>query len=209
MEPGPFVRLFVEEAPAVMNTRLAVNRCLNATRICVEVMRAFNVRAAAISVGMMAYNREYFAKLTKHGDLPDRALLDTWIAEGAWGLAIDTTPERTDRERNAWGGHLVAIVQDAWLVDGASMQFNRPEKGISFPEVFVARATADFLKGRKAACFKSKEGALLTYRARLDDQSWEALDGYQLSGHNVDVIVEIVNRMAARLGRKAPMKLQA
>lgn len=211
-EPGPFIRVYAEVAPEVLNERFAPNRCLNAARICLDVMGAFNVRALPLSVGMSAFNREYFERFTKRGGFPnDDAELDVWLAAGAWALGIDTRAERTDARRNAWGGHLVALVQDEWIVDGASIQFNRPEKGIVFPDVFVGHVERAFTRGRLPAVFSSAEGACVNYRARLDDRSYQTCAGFLATPENTAAAEEIARRMAERMGirRRAALRVSA
>jgi len=202
-EPGPMIRLFVQAAAPIMRERFTDNRCLNSTRVCLEVMSAFNVRCKPASVQALATNKIWVDKVNQIGRLPTGDEMQAWIAEGAWSLAIDTDEKSSDPENNAWAGHLVAIVQDH-LVDCSSLQMNRPHKSIALPEIFVGATTSKFLKGKDSLVFVSGvDGSFLSYRMRTDDDGiWWDLPGFAPSDHNLEVAADIANAMARVLGRK-------
>lgn len=183
----------------MLKEHLTATRCLNATRVLLDVMRSFNVRAEPLSVRAMAMNAIYMQKLDEIGRMPLESELNDWIAEGAWALGTDTRPESSDESKNQWAGHLVALVQD-FLVDAAAVQMSRPAKGIEIPDVFVAPVTPGFLKGKKPIVSVSDEGAQLFYWSRLGDRSWEKLSGFQRHGMNVELAEEIAGEMAKMMG---------
>lgn len=207
-EPGPMIRLFVDEATPVFASALTPHRCLNATRILLDVMRAFNVSAAPMSVTLVAMNRIFAERCDRHGGLPSEEEMQVWIAEGAWSLGVDTREHRTDWATNSWAGHLVAVVQGAWLVDASMIQFSRPEKAMRMPDIFVGHASARFQKGKDGAHFVSPEDAHVMYHARLDDKSYKIIDGFQPHVLNVELAAEIANRMAKKLGRKPLFEIE-
>lgn len=200
-EPGPLIRLFVEVAMPILRERFIDNRCLNATRVCLEVMSALHVRVLPVSVFALASNKVWVDKLQAAGRMPTGAELPGWIADGAWSIGIDTRDESNDAAKNAWAGHLVAVVQDH-LVDCSAIQMSRPHKNMALPDIFVGHVTTRFLKGKDSVTFQSGgDGAFLSYRLR-DDVSWVDAAGFLPSKHNMEVAAEITNDMAVLLGRK-------
>ena len=69
-EPGPYIRHFVHEATPIFKERFSDSRCLNATRICLDVMNAFNVRAVPMSVRTLAMNKIYCERFRRLDRLP-------------------------------------------------------------------------------------------------------------------------------------------
>ncbi len=211
-QPSVFVRLFAEEGARILARHCDVTRCVNATRVCLEVMRAFHVRAEPLSVDALAVNRAWLALTTSLGrDLghgPETAEETRLFQKaGAWAVGFDTEPRSTDNAKNVWPGHLVAIVQKEWIVDAAAIQMSRPHKHIAIPDVFVGHAPKAFLKGKSQTAFESGEGARLVYQARLEDRSWETLSGFRPHEHNLMMAREIVLRMRSRLAGKSSESL--
>jgi hypothetical protein len=202
MNPPPFVRLFEKEATPILRRDFMVTRCVNATRICLDVMALFNVRAVPLSVQAIAMNKTYRQKLDKLGRFPTGEELKLWIDEGAYALGVDIRDSATSEIMNAWGGHLVTIVQD-WLVDGSAIQMNRPQHGIELPDIFVGETTRRFLKGKAPIRFASDGGAMLCYTARLEDESWKTLPGFDPHPYNAEASREIAGRMARAMGCKS------
>jgi hypothetical protein len=204
--PPVFVRLFAEEAAIVLGSHCGAARCVNATRVCLDAMRAFHVRAEALSVDAILVNAAWLELTANLGrglnegpSSPEE--LEVFQRRGAWAVGIDTKARSTDNEHNVWPGHLVAVVQKEWIIDGAAVQMSRPTKGMHLPDVFVGYAPRNFLRGRDRATYASGEGARLVYEARVKDRSWETLSGFQCHEHNATMTHEIVARMNTRLGK--------
>ncbi len=196
-EPGTYIRLYVEEAVPIMLESFTKTRCVNATRVCLDVMRRFNVRAEPLSVNCWAMNREFAVRVNRLGRLPERGEVETWPAE-AWSVGIDTHSPAYDDSH--WAGHLVAIVQKEWLVDSASIQLSRPQKNIPLPDIFVGWVERKFQKGKRPVNFYHDSGAILSYQARVDDLSYQDQPGFSPSPWNREVTEEIIARMLRRLG---------
>jgi len=196
-ELGPIIKLFVEVAAPIFRERFRADSCINATRVTVEVLRAFGVRAEPCSVLFVAANGAYVRRLSERGSLPDKETLDRWIAEdGAWALGVDTTSTRDGK----FAGHLVAIAQD-FLIDASARQFSRPERSLVVPDIFVGETNPRFRKGKGSIVFAGSDGEVLTYTVRKpDDGSWRTAPGWQLSEGNAHVFADIVNFMTEALG---------
>src|SRR5271155_4734145 len=98
MNAPPFVRLFEKEATPVLRRSFMSTRCVNATRICLDVMHAFNVRAVPLSVQAVAMNATYRQKLDKLGRFPTAEELKPWLNEGAWSLGVDIRDAATNTD---------------------------------------------------------------------------------------------------------------
>lgn len=202
--PGPMIQLYVSVATPIFRKRYMASRCLNTTRVCLEVMRAFNVRCAPLSVHTMVMNKIYADNIRALGRWPEPSELDAWIADGAWALGIDT--RKGSMTEDDWAGHLVAVVQD-FLVDSAALQFSRPLKSIEIPDIFVGPVTPRFMKGKESLPFVDSRGAQLSYHARLDDESYKTASGFMSHKNNLEVATEIASKMAFHLGRKPNFQL--
>lgn len=186
--------LFVERAPAVLNDRFQQDRCLNATRIVVEVMKRFSLSAQPTSVIATAMNGVYADRVRNMGREPTKVDVEEWIRIGGWAVGIDTQAA----EDGKWAGHLVAVVGKDWLVDAASGQFSRPDRNLTVPDVFAGAVGPRWLKGKEGANFQGPDGSVLCYRVREGDSSWVKQPGWQASTHNLQAADEIVKSMRGR-----------
>lgn len=198
---GGFVYRFAQVAPHVLDDgRFAKARCINSTRICIEALRHFGVRANAMSVEFMAFNPTFRRLADRHGGIPsDEATMKAWYERGARCLQIDTRPEAFDPNGNSWNGHLVAVAQ-GFLIDPSAGQFNRPQYGIHTPEVLVTDAPNSFIKGNKPLSCEAPNGAVLSYKARKRDFSYAKLPGFDWPGVNQEAVEQIVALMRNKGG---------
>lgn len=193
-EPGHFIVAYVEAATPVFREAFTANRCLNATRVCLDVMRRFNIRAEPISVHCMVMNKAFVMRLNGCRQKPTKEEIATW-PEDAWCVGIDTDNPLVPGN---WPGHLVAVVQKDWLVDSALVQLSRPQKSINLPDIFVGRIDRQFLKGKRPVNYYSDREGILTYKARPEDKSYLETSGFNPSPWNREVTEAVVERMMLR-----------
>lgn len=200
--PNPFLRTFIDVAPAMMNAEMRADRCLNATRVLIDVMHAFKVSAFPVSVKVLAINDVFFTGIRKLGRWPENDEEGRMVmANGGYSIGVDTRQTAEDNARGKWAGHLCAIVQD-FLVDPSAGQMSRPQHRIVIPEMLVAPSSKRFLKGKSACIELSLEhNARLFYWARADDRSYERVSGFQQHDWNVSLAARIANEIAKRLNR--------
>jgi hypothetical protein len=198
-EPGPFIKLYVEEAAPILAKHFSNTRCLNGTRVCIDVLKHFNVRAKPLSVDVLVANLAYASRCMRGGLPKDDAELEEWKAAGAWAVGLDKLPSPDDDVRGVWPGHLVAIAQD-WLIDSGSVQMSRPAKGIILPDIFVCPVSKRFLKGKDTLSFRDKDGTVIIYDKR-DDKSFYRMPGFQAHDGNRAVADEVIERIERRMGR--------
>lgn len=193
------VQLYADQAAPVLSANYGPARCLNGTRVCLDVLRAFGIRTRPVSVDALVMNATFRARLEALGRWPTEAELDEWVAAGGWAVGFDVDPHATDATKNVWAGHLIAVAQQQLLVDSAALSMHRPERGIEVPDIFVGAVRKPFLVGARHAVYESGAGGLLSYRARLTDVSWRDQSGFQPHPDNARVVREIVARMRGRL----------
>lgn len=176
--------LVAETAAPVFERTLTEDSCLNATRILLDVLRELGFKARPLSVRAFAFNEVYIDRL-KRG-LPPLA------DPASWGLGIETRPNVGGK---GWPGHVVALVENRWLVDGSAGQFARPAKDILVPRVLVGEFSK---KGR--ASYTLEGGGEILYEARPHDVSFTKMPGFQPHEGNVGIAKEILRRVQAREG---------
>ena len=112
---------------------LALTRCILATRVLIEAASAFGFAARPEVVSVLAANRPAY-DLIRQGVLPA-----DWPPQ-AWSVGV--VAGVPGRDRNGFDGHLVAVV-DGFLVDCATGQFARPERGLDVADAPVVMPIPD------------------------------------------------------------------
>lgn len=134
-----------------------------------------------MSVEFVAWNPTWARLRDATGGPPkDEAEAQAWVAQGGWAIGIDVT---TPHDGGKWPGHLV-LSAAGFLVDLAAAQFNRPERGIPFPDCVLAPLPVGFLDRRCQIVMQSESGARAFYTARPDDRSYLAAPGFTRTSHN-------------------------
>lgn len=171
-----------------------MGNCLNATRVTLDVMRHFNIKATALSVRFYAYNHAWMERVRIEGRLPSGdAEANEWVLKyGAWALGVDTV----DRgEEHAYPGHVVAIVQ-GHIIDASVGQFSRPQRGIPFPEVIAVPTFPRFFKKKEATrMMDPATGACAMWFSRDEDRQYERESGFQPHARNREIVEELVMRV--------------
>jgi hypothetical protein len=199
-------QLFTEVSAPIFRQRFTTERCcLNATRVFVDTMRLFGMRARPLSVGISVSNsaaRELMEE-PRDTELPRSELVELMDRRGAWvilaGEAHPQWPDLNARDPAAWDGHLVAICEERVLVDASFSQFSRPAKGMPFERgLCVPLPTAALAQGE--AVFRSGDcTAQVRYRFRPEDSSFRKFPGYCRADHEScrEICRQMFDRMAA------------
>lgn len=104
------------------------NHCINGTRVAIEVLRHFGVRARPASVNFVLFNQ--FAFELAGASVP----VDDWPPQ-AWSVGVQAGQRSADGE---WHGHLV-VDGGEWWFDPSSQSFDRPGR-IDVPLPFLLDA---------------------------------------------------------------------
>jgi hypothetical protein len=108
-----------------------IGRCILATAVGIEVLRAFDIDAAPLSVNVTLANAQYRQVLGRGGDAA------TAVARGGH-LMLSANAAGGAVQANEWGGHLViAVPSQSVLLDLDSRQFNRPRERIIVPPASI------------------------------------------------------------------------
>lgn len=191
------IETYVDCATPLFRSYDTKSHCLNGTRVCIDALAHFGVRARPVSVQCMAVNRIYADKMAgfqSSDDFPSKAEFEEWFAEGAWSVGIDTRDGM-----GGWPGHLIAIADDH-LIDSAAGQFDRPQHGIYVPDIFHSPLEGVLSGKPPTAIFvNQKEGCVLTYTLREKDKTYRKIRGFQRSAHNREITDLVIKKMNARL----------
>lgn len=194
------IDMFGLVAPEIMDKYLSKTRCVNATRITIEVFRKFNVPGRPLVTKAIAVNRAFTEKLAEEGLPPNGpGEAQRWFQEnGSHSIGVGYRSPGEEVE-GGYNGHLIAVVQGL-VVDASAGQFSRPEHDMKFPDILVINnTTEDFLKGRENLGLLMDDGSLISYYPQIGRTDYLDLPGYQLHGDNRRIATEIVDEMRRRL----------
>lgn len=163
--------------------------CINATRVCVEVMKHFDVPVAPKVVGFTVMNRIWKEKMLEHGGWPgSKERSDEWAAEGAHAGSIGG--EETE---NGWPHHLVAVGCGT-LIDSSSGQASRPHLGITIP-FSIAVPYKEW-----PVIYETVDGGMAIYYER-NGVPFEHNGGWQFDAWNARIAAEITVAIEHQLRR--------
>lgn len=193
---NPILAQFILSATPIMDFAFAQDRCINATRVTIDVLRKFHIKAKPLSVECTAVNGKCAELLIKYGHLPQTdEETEQWWGQGAFVFKIDTGPARPGH----WNGHVVTIA-NGHIIDAAVGQFNRPDKSLLIPEsILVAPLRPGFFAGKSMILGADHTDARLIYTPRPDDKSFIKASGFERHEGNVRVTEEIVRDMIRKL----------
>lgn len=129
-EHRDIIEALLNQATPVLQREFKPDVCILGTRMAIECLDAFGVRARPQPVGMMVFNAE--ARALAEGGMPVEELQEVMRRipkeqpGGPWVIGVDPNDDPRDGRFN---GHLVAIAGSV-LVDLTLPQVNRPHKGI-------------------------------------------------------------------------------
>jgi hypothetical protein len=174
-----------DTAAEILPQHYTVTRCLNATRVILEVAKGLRLPARPLVVETIAMNAPFVELMVTHQRMPQSAEeRERWYAEtGAHAVGVGLGG---DPEEGRWPGHIVAIVK-GWLVDASASQMNRPQHKMRVPEVVVVDAPERFQSGHLSLNHLLDDGTLLNYNARPENISYRTLEGFQRSEVNIEV----------------------
>ncbi len=191
--PKPLT-IFAEVASEVFAERWPPDHCLPGSRVAVEVFKKLGIDAKPLSAETLAMNRVWREQVAAKGRWPEsQQEADRWVAAGGFSFAVTPAP-RLDQ----WAGHLVVIARGC-LVDSAAVQFQRPDKKLTPPDIVVADLSPRFWDGEPMTV-EFEDGSCIMYRALPDKSFLDQLAYSRLPG-TLDVAAEVVARMKSRLGR--------
>lgn len=162
------------------------DHCINGTRVAVETLRHFGIKAKPLSVVVLVFNQTAW-------DLFKQGVPVTEWPPHAWSVGIDQhTNTASD---NRFAGHLVAH-GDTWLLDISAGQFHRPGL-IHSPDALVLPVTEPIRPGAEGWWDHTDEHHntwLMRPTPHVND--WRTAGGWTRIDH--DVVKETITRIEAR-----------
>lgn len=188
--------LYAQEASAIFPNHYKDTRCLNSTRVFLEVARHFGIEARPVVVKAMACNRAYWRLWTSGGiKAVNEAFLDPRTRERHKPYMVEIEDEK-QLTAEGWPGHLIAIAtiaDKAYLVDSAFENFTRPRKRIFGPSILIALVDLPL-----NCTLGLDEGCVAAYK-ETDRQDFRDCPGFKLTEGNQVVVCEVLSAMARKL----------
>jgi hypothetical protein len=123
-DAGRWLTQFANATRRAMRDRWHARSCIAATRIGLEVLRAFGVVGYPTPVTVAAFNRAGWLAFQRE---PDQPVTESDIPN-AWAVGIVGTGA-VDQQTGSWDGHLVLHV-NRYLVDLSADQLSRPQRNL-------------------------------------------------------------------------------
>jgi hypothetical protein len=192
MTGDKLIDAYVTAASEILPLRFNSTRCLNGSRVALDVFRRFKVHCFPMSVVTHAYNAAYVKRWQELGGHPTEENRAEWYGDTeAWSIAVGR--DHDDERVGWWRGHLVVIAR-GFLVDSSASSMHRPKYGMDAGHVVALPTTPEFLRG-EAILLENPDGMRVIYRPKLGDNSYKKIEGFQRSAHNIDAAKAIITRM--------------
>lgn len=167
--------LVARAVEAAMSVDYNINACIAATAITIDALATFGIRAEPCPVKLLALNAAAL-KLTTAG-VRQAERPDQWASSGALVVAIGCGNRPARPGDAAWDGHLVAWVENTWLVDPSAGQVTHQSVN-GGPVAFEAPPL--FRRGGGMAPYMYGATALL-YERNPRNRSYERTPHWQAS----------------------------
>jgi hypothetical protein len=170
--------------------------CVLATRSLIDCCSQLGLRARAICVEALVANPQAWATASAarraNPGMSIEAFYEHLVAAGyqgeGWTVSIGS-PDAPANEPWSWAGHLVAVVEERWMIDLTLDQANRPQHGI------VLEATAleagSFQDGGVLEAQIGSCGVL--WLPRSADRSFERLPDWEAKTGLPDLFFRVVS----------------
>lgn len=168
----------VQESPALLYEKYRPDCCIAATSIALDVLKYFHVDAQPLPVRATAMNRA-MRERHEQGNPPTAEEIAAWQAKPGpidptepWGVGLGF-----ENGGPGWAGHLIAVIEERWLLDLALRQASRPERGLVVPDAGWGTITRPLPRrvdqaGRLLALADLADGGTLTYWTAPDAPDW-------------------------------------
>jgi len=182
-------RLAVQVPLVFRQHQLKATRCILATSVGLDVLRAFGIEARALSVKLDLVNAAWVRWVEAGKPGGDQAALKL----GAWALAAGYPPEAWGVPKRvvpagSWDGHLVIEVPAMKvLIDLDMQQLNRADKGIVMPDAAVLH-----LVDSNVATYNTPDGGMLRIEARREDLSFQVARDWWDRPHRQGLVDEVI-----------------
>jgi hypothetical protein len=149
------------EQPAMV-AALGADSCIACTRIAVDTLRTFGVRAKPLAVEVVIHNADAAAHIER-GE-PEAAQHDP----AAWSLQLGFVPD--DLGDHIYNGHVVCLVEQRRILDLTLGQASRPERGVNLGPGVFGPLPSDF--ETTGSSFPVTGGCVAVYRPHTNERGF-------------------------------------
>lgn len=163
LSPPPAALWLADRARPILLRRFTPDCCIESTVAALDFLRARGVACRELSVQVMAFNAAAW-KLYRNGSRVQESAADraTWDMLGAWSVGIgfiDTPTPKPGR----FAGHLVALVEERWLLDLSIQQASRPRHKLRLDDAVLAACDPAYLAAGGTYPYAGPDGSVLVY----------------------------------------------
>jgi hypothetical protein len=153
-----YEHLVKEVPPALRRAGLKPNHCVLASRLGVELLRHYGVRARAVATDLTVLNSPYSEAVIREESFDVKQAEE----DGAWAIWVS-------RHDQGDLGHVVIVADERVLLDLTAHQANRPKKQIH-AEAFW-HESPEFARGERTV-LRTDDDCVWIYEPRPDDRDF-------------------------------------
>ena len=185
---------FMPPACALLMKKNNLQCSVTATRVIYDVLTKLHFKVKPLAVEARVYNPLYTQKM-RPPENDEEA--NKWLEEGCWSVILgDLVPKAV----NKWPGHLVAIINDACIMDLTIVQAYRPDKNVIVNPVF-AEINEAFIQGDLQRGVINND-CLIVYQGVPYNQDWLKAKDW----NNKKAVEELEKDIVQRMRPKKPSK---
>jgi hypothetical protein len=197
------IDVLLREAPPLLATRFRPDCCIGAARLALQALRGAGLSAAAVPaeaivVSPEAHRRNEAYRAANDGRPAPKELVETWFDEPdgrCWAISIGGNYRPEDPA--FWGGHLVVLAEDRWLIDLSLPQANRPERGIELTPVAIEVGRNGFAPNGTAAAIVNGSAVRWTRRGFY---GWQESPDWRHKWRTRDLAAELLKLIRREVG---------
>lgn len=196
MVTAEIIDRFAKTARPIIRQYFRADSCVASTRITIEVLSRFGIKARPFQVSPVAMNRQYAALLKAHGGWPSVEVFEEWKEQDPtiWSLGIDPVESNDKR----YAGHLVART-GRYIIDASADQLTRVPRGIIVPGVIVLEHNERFFRGEQNLIKNLELGGVVLYSIpAVENNTYLDAPDWRKTEHIRPVIKEIIEALNVR-----------
>lgn len=177
---------FARIAHPIIREYFRADSCIASTAITIAVMKHFDIPAVEFPCRALVFNKAFMVRMRKEGHWPSPEETVEWTSgpDNAWSVGVGFP-----KTAEPYVGHLVAIVDNKYLVDASIDQATRPAKELFLPPVLVTPITRNFRRNKEKFELTNEHGERLIYEPRPKDKVYlQAPDWTDTSRHTRPVL---------------------
>jgi len=162
--------------------------CIASTRITIEVFSRLGFKTIPFACHVRIFNGKFREIFEREKHWPTKEEMEKWITQGAWSIGFGYGDHKGER----YIGHLVAIVENKYLIDSSIDQAERPHKEIFFPAILVAEINRDFRRGKEKLTIINDRGTVIVYEPKIKDRKWETSPDWTVISRHTPAVGRIL-----------------